>query len=351
MTSHDPDREFCEAMLPRVSRTFALSIAALPDTLREPVRVSYLLCRIADTIEDDHRGGIGAREALFDTFDRLLDDDAADPRALDDAADAIELGAGTDDRALSAEASRVFRCFRALPEAQRVAIRPHVAEMSRGMREIARRADAQGALRLRDFDDLERYCYFVAGTVGNLLTDLFEQEVPELDDAARSALRARAVSFGIGLQLVNIVKDVAEDFERGDSFLPEALAAEHGLALDAILDPESRPAALRVVGALTARAREHLGRAVEYTLLWPAASGRAVRTFCAVPLALAFLTLDEVERGHDTLIRGRSPKVSRDSVVAIFSEAERAAGDDDTLRAMLAAPARAVRQLGVATPQ
>src|SRR5690606_30511896 len=45
----DDDWAFCDDTLPKVSRTFALSIAALPQTLRAPIGVAYLLCRIVDT--------------------------------------------------------------------------------------------------------------------------------------------------------------------------------------------------------------------------------------------------------------------------------------------------------------
>ncbi len=45
-------RAYCSDMLPKVSRTFALCIRLLPADLEHPVLLAYLLCRIADTIED-----------------------------------------------------------------------------------------------------------------------------------------------------------------------------------------------------------------------------------------------------------------------------------------------------------
>ena len=42
-----------DAILPKVSRTFALTIPQLPPALRRAVTNAYLLCRIADTIEDE----------------------------------------------------------------------------------------------------------------------------------------------------------------------------------------------------------------------------------------------------------------------------------------------------------
>jgi phytoene/squalene synthetase len=335
VTPTEDDRGFCSQMLPKVSRTFALSIGALPEALRDPVRLAYLLCRIVDTIEDDARVVGPARERLYDLFDHLLADDGADPAIFESLCAELDLGAGTDDQELCLGAGRVFRCFRALPVRQRAAVRPHVAEMSRGMREFTCRADEVKELRLRDLDELERYCYFVAGTVGKLLTALFEQEVPGLGPELLTPIRSRAVSFGIALQIVNIVKDVAEDFTRGDCFLPQRLAEDEGVPLDALLDPEHRAGGLRVIGAICARAREHLRRATEYTMLWPVEGGREVRMFCTVPLALALATLHEVENGSDTLVPGKTPKVSRDCVQRVFGDAQRAIGDNDTLRWML----------------
>jgi farnesyl-diphosphate farnesyltransferase len=207
--------------------------------------------------------------------------------------------------------------------------------MSRGMREFTERAQREGGIRVRDVDELERYCAFVAGTVGKLLTDLFERDVPALSQTTRRALRARAVSFGIGLQLVNIVKDVAEDFARGDCYLPVALTQREGFSPDEVLDPRHREAALRVLRALCDLARGHLECAVEYTLLWPAEGGRDVRAFCAVPLALALATLREVEDGDDALRVERKSKVTRECVQRVLLDTERSISDNEALRRML----------------
>ncbi len=337
------DRAFCVALLPQVSRTFAISIEGLPDPLRDAVRVAYLLCRAVDTIEDEPRMAPADRAVLFDAFDALLADDTIDPAPFESLCARARLGAGAPDGELCRGAGAVFRAFRRLPLAQRQAIRPHVQEMSSGMRAYCARADAAGgALRLDDLEDLERYCYFVAGTVGNLLTALFEPAVPALSEAARAAVRARAVSFGLGLQMVNIVKDVAEDLERGVCFLPASLAEAQGVSLERILEPGARAAGLAVLGAVCERARRHLARAREYVLLWPAAgpTGRkedgavAVRLFCTVPLALALATLREVETGPDTLRPGATPKVSRAFVAKLLVQAGWAVPSDARLDAL-----------------
>lgn len=328
------DVAFCKRLLPEVSRTFALSVEALPEPLREPIRVAYLLCRIVDTVEDEPGLSQSARHALFDAFDVVLGDDESSPRHFSVAHRQHPVG-HHGDRTLCAESERVVRRFRALSPRQRAAIRPHILEMSTGMRGYTDRADIEGKLRLADLADLERYCYFVAGTVGNLLTELFEVACPSIDEAGRAMAKESAVAFGLGLQFVNILKDVAEDFPRGDCYIPRALATEHGFDLERVLDPAQRPAGLRVIGVLTARAREHLGAAARYSRAWPAADGQAVRLFCAVPLALAYATLWEVENGPNTLRDDAEPKVSRQTVFRIMADAAKAVGDDDAFDAFL----------------
>lgn len=344
------DRAFCDRMLPGVSRTFALSIQSLPPDLRDAICVAYLLCRVVDTVEDDRRLEPAVRQSLFDAFDRAL---AASAQGDGGAAPAFEVHsaeAGLGPTPLEAElctgAGGVFRTFASLPEVQRTAILPSVAEMSKGMREYSLRADAENGLRLRDVPDLERYCYYVAGTVGELLTELFAISCP-LDPRTRRELEARAVSFGLGLQFVNILKDVAEDAVRGDCFLPVGTAKLYGLDLASVLDESERSKGLALLRALSARAREHLVRAEEYTLLWPASSassegggaGAQIRLFCAVPLALALGTLREVELGEEALTPGRAPTVSRAFVMGVFETAMQAAtaapaDSDDGLRAL-----------------
>ena len=331
------DTEFCRRILPRVSRTFALSIEALPDSLRAAVRSAYLLCRLVDSIEDDPRLEGAQRSELFAIFERMLDDGMETAEFEIACAHASVGGTGADGE-LCRGAGAVVRAFRALPRSQRDAIRPHVQEMTGGMRSFCARG---GTGRLADLADLERYCYFVAGTVGNLLTALFEQTVEGLSEGVRTDLRKRAVSFGIGLQMVNVVKDVAADFgERGVCFLPLDLAREHGLDVDRLLDPTMRDAGIAVVRAVCARARQHLRRAEEYVALWPASgpdgeAGRSVRLFCVVPLALALATLRTVEREDATLRVGSEPKVSRTTVGRILGEATGAAASNRALAALL----------------
>jgi phytoene/squalene synthetase len=59
------DRAWCDGVLPRVSRTFALNIRLLAGTFREAVSIGYLLCRAADAIEDSWPGSADEIRSRF----------------------------------------------------------------------------------------------------------------------------------------------------------------------------------------------------------------------------------------------------------------------------------------------
>jgi farnesyl-diphosphate farnesyltransferase len=327
------DRAYCAAILPRVSRTFTLSIAALPPELREAVRTAYLLCRVADSIEDDAALSPAERQRLFDAFDTVVADDSAPVTGLEDVIAEL-MPADHPDAQLCRAAGVVFRCFRALRTQQRAVIRPPLQCMSAGMRRFSQLAVQGQTSPIASLQDLEDYCYVVAGTVGEMLTGLFEDHCP-LAAPAHNKAWDRTVPFGVGLQLVNIVKDVAEDAGRGVCYLPSRWLDEVGLSPETLFEPAHRTRGLGVLSRIIERARAHLAAAAEYTLLWPVDAGRAIRQFCAVPLLLARRTLAVVEESEDTLRRGRTPKMGRQAVMSAIASVNDALDNAGELELLL----------------
>src|SRR5579863_10146044 len=75
------DEAYQDRILPHVSRTFALTIPQLPPALRGPVTSAYLLCRIADTIEDEPALSPAETLAYLQRFKAVVSA-SADPSAL-----------------------------------------------------------------------------------------------------------------------------------------------------------------------------------------------------------------------------------------------------------------------------
>ena len=295
--------------LGRVSRTFALCIRLLPRELEHPVAVAYLLCRIADTIEDSATLPAAAKRALLEEFRDALVTRSPTPGLQREFA-----AARTDDERLAHECEAALAAFRHLPPAQQRAIRPHVEEMCEGMAEFAEARGKEGALfSLPDVAALDRYCYYVAGTVGHLLTSLFAQQARGIDAERREKLAALATSFGLGLQLTNIIKDVTVDRARGWSFVPADLCRAHGLAPEELELPEHRAEAMVVMGVLVRKARGHLDDAVTYCTTLPR-SAYGIRMFCLIALYLAIRTLRLAERDIRLLDRSHKLKITRREV-------------------------------------
>jgi phytoene/squalene synthetase/2-polyprenyl-6-methoxyphenol hydroxylase-like FAD-dependent oxidoreductase len=331
VTTSPADIAYCKKALEGVSRTFSRPIALLPPPLDDAVTVAYLLCRVADTFEDHPRVSAAARGPMLDMFVEML----AGEREPRDVAQGLAPIDGEDDDAelsLVRHLPTVMRVFVSFPEPIRTASAAWVSEMARGMNVyVHRRAGPDGLLALHTPEDLERYCYFVAGTVGHLLTDLFVYHLGPMSPPVRLALRENAEAFGMGLQLVNILKDITDDRARSVSFVPRTLAAAQALELDALCDPHNREEAHAAVEPLFATARRLLDRALDYSLAIPA-SATGVRLFCLLPLWMAARTLAVAARNDALFIAGEPVKISRDEVERIIATCSAHAADDAYLR-------------------
>jgi|GEM_PF-58782 len=331
--NRDPaaDWAYCKEALGEVSRTFARPIALLPDELEVAVTLGYLLCRVADTVEDHTAVTHELRDDLFALFLGVLErGEPAEPFAA-----AFERIPGHDaELDLARQLPRVMDVYRAQSAAMQDATVRWVSEMARGMALYShRRVGTDGMIALETVQDLERYCYYVAGTVGHFLTDVFlvsfaERATPELS----LALRKDAEDFAAGLQLVNILKDVTDDRARGWSFVPRTACADQGLGVPELVDPARRQGAHDAVAPLFDIARHKLEGALRYALTIPAEEA-GIRLFCLLPLWMAARTL-RVARGNDAMfVAGAPVKISRNEVEAIVAECVKHSGDDAFLRA------------------
>jgi len=274
-----------EQLLAGTSRTFAAAIPLLEAPLRDEVTVAYLLLRIADTFEDAEAWTPEARAQALLSLENAVVAGHSAPLVAPPGFDAAH-------QTLLAEAPALFGHLARFPGAARQAIVHHVTRTIAGMREFLGRAKPGRGIALATTEDLYKYCYIVAGIVGELLTDLFVEATPSLRRVA-APLQQDAAAFGEALQLVNILKDREGDAAEGRSFLPQT-------------------ADLREIFA---RARASCARAEAYTeaLAAGGASG-GVLAFTRFPLRVAIETLRALEE------HGAGAKIGRARVLAILAE-------------------------------
>lgn len=301
----DQDRQ--AQLLPGVSRTFALTIPQLPQPLRTVVTNAYLLCRIADTIEDDVALMPAQKAAFHAQFREVL---AAQASATDFSQALYPLLSTQTppaEQALIKEIPVVIRCLRNFTAAQQATLQRCVNIMSTGMPEFQQSVSING---LAGMEQMDRYCYYVAGVVGEMLTELFCQHSPAIA-VRRQELMPLAVSFGQGLQMTNILKDFWEDRKRGVCWLPQDIFQQHGVQLAQL--PEEDPTALApALRRLISIACGHLQNALRYTLLMPSEE-TGIRRFALWAIGLAVLTLRNIQH-NPAFNTGAAVKVSRRTV-------------------------------------
>jgi farnesyl-diphosphate farnesyltransferase len=334
MDSVSSDEVYQDHILPHVSRTFALTIPQLPGGLRVAVSCAYLLCRIADTIEDEPALSPPETLALLQRFSALLAGHG-EARVL-----AREIAQRLTDRTLSAERElvsnmeRVIGVMSRLNEPQRAAIQRCVELMCYGMPRFQFSASVKGLAHSTDLDD---YCYYVAGVVGEMLTELFCDYSAQIA-RHRPALSALAASFAQGLQMTNILKDVWEDRSRGACWLPQDVFTRHGIDLAQVssepFDPRFGAGFRELIGV----AHAHLRNALAYTLLIPSRE-TGIRRFCLWAIGLAVLTLRKIDH-NPRFTAGAQVKVTRKAVAMTRLFTNVAGRSDWMLRLLFAQTAR-----------
>lgn len=329
-TMYEDDLRFQAAILPGVSRTFALTIPVLPAGLADVVANAYLLCRLADTIEDDSGLDNATKTAFHERLVTVVRGEA------DAESFAAALRPMLSEQTLAAElelvahAARVIRVTHSFSADDQRAIIRCLSRMCAGMPEFQRHKSLRGLL---DLDEMAAYCYVVAGVVGEMLTELFCGHRLALRDRRHDLMRL-APRFGQGLQMTNILKDVWEDRRSQTCWLPRCV---FGTSFDLTRLDElySTPEYRRGMEQLIGIAHHHLRSALDYALLIPAREA-GLRRFCLWAIGLALLTLRKVQRYCD-FRRGERVKISRRSVTATVSAVNLLSFSDRGLRILFQA--------------
>jgi len=312
------DRAWTFEVVGAVSRTFALSIDLLEEPVASWVCTGYLLCRTADTVEDDPSIPPERRATLLETYEAVLDPDAdADAERFVAAASAARTvegdgGANVDWETL-VHVDRTLRVFESFDPPVRAAMREVTREMTGGMAQFLRRHADDGGLRLETVGELEEYCWYVAGTVGKLFTALLEcygaGAEPDPDDAR---------AFALLLQLVNIAKDVRVDYETENNvYLPGEWLAEEGLTHAAVGDPDHSDAVAQVIERVADRAADYAEGARRYLRTVPAGEAGLLEA-AALPYLLALGTLRELDGRAEEAVTG-TVKLDRAEVEALYA--------------------------------
>lgn len=319
MFVHRSSQDLLTQILPRVSRSFYLSLRVLPKSVRRPIGLAYLFCRAADTIADTALLPPATRLAYLEQYRATFaDGGSAGVTALRQALSGSQQQPA--ERELLARLEDCFVLLNELPIVDRCAINELVLTLTQGMamdlRAFPRENEgAIGALETRE--DLDLYTYFVAGCVGEFWTTMTMAYLPTLRHWAKAEMTARGVRFGKGLQLTNILRDLAQDLRIGRCYLPRLALADLGVRPEELLQPDTLSRIQPLLNTLLSETLDFYRDGWAYTLAIPPQEWR-LRLACAWPLLIGVSTLAMVKHARHLLDPTVRVKIARTQVYAIL---------------------------------
>jgi phytoene synthase len=215
MTAANVERAYAEVQrLTRVrARNFAWGIMVLPKAKRRAVAAIYAFAREVDDVADGDAPP-DEKRARLEELHRRLDAPPGDDAMW------VALADARGRFPIPAEALHDF--------------------VDGGLTDLDRQ-------RYETFAELRDYCSHVAGAVGVACVGVYGADEPE-----------RAQTLGIALQLINIMRDVAEDWRLGRVYLPKDELASFGVTEEDIADARVSPEWQALMAHQAARARAHL---------------------------------------------------------------------------------------------
>lgn len=318
----------------RVSRSFALVVPWLEEPLQQQMATAYLICRTLDNIEDCAQSRAW-QKARFAEFTGLLAEPAHAPLILSQWETYTWPGLSPDEAALMTleDGLPLWLIYATFPDPVRAIFQHWISLMAVGMESVL---DPQQTTSLTMYGDVrllstvrayDEYCYYVAGTIGGLATELVSDHY-QLTAHERAQLLEGSKACGRALQKTNIIKDFVEDLKRQVCFLPDEWLRE----IDYM--------PLRLAGApaewtyvVLKNVLDELRAATAYVCAIPAtAAGYRISSLvCLLP---AYQTLLSTAQQQPCLFtQGHQVKIARETMARCLHDAVSMAPDNDAISA------------------
>lgn len=316
----------------RVSRSFALVVNGVEEPLKHYLSTAYLVCRVADNIEDCDRSS-NWKQTRFDEFISLLEHpNRADDILANWSGKLWPNLSSSEEKMMSLpDGVLLWDIYQQIPYKTRQSINRWTSVMAQGMSEISDPKSSiwsshhDGVRVLGNVESYDQYCFYVAGTVGYMATEMAISHYGLNEDESESLLKY-CEACGRGLQKTNIIKDFRHDLSRGVSYIPAVWLREI----------DSSPLLLNGAPAwwkcqVIQNAVSDLRDATNYVVALPShATGyRMAGLLCLVP---AMETLLLAARKEVKLFTSaHEVKISRGTMVRCIRKARSLAKDDDAI--------------------
>ncbi len=294
----------------------------VPADVRDQIGLGYLFARAADTIADTDLIDRARRLEYLSQLKAQFVSEQISWSQIRDIQQAMgPLQQDSSERVLLERLEDCFRLFQECSPEDRRRVQRLMTTLTQGMEMDLSRFPGQSVedlVALKTLEDLDRYTYYVAGCVGEFWTDLMCAHRTALASWNVRHMSDVGIRFGKGLQLTNIVKDVAHDLQKGRCYIPETMLVEVGLTPRDLLDQTNLPRFRPVLNKLVRMAAEHLDQGWMYTMAIPRHEMR-LRLSCMWPILSAGESLKLVLHSPDLLNPAVKVKIPRSKVYQILA--------------------------------
>lgn len=293
----------CYELLDATSRSFAAVIKQLNPELRNAIMIFYLILRALDTVEDDMNLDKDVKvETLTKFHEKLLTKDWSFTLCDETVKDRITL----------VEFPVILEEYHKLKPVYKDIIKNITDRMGNGMAEkvINEEKLMNGLDTMKEYNT---YCYYVAGLVGESLTDMMlTTGYIKISEQERDQL---VNSMANMLQKTNIIRDFREDLEEKRSFWPKEIWGKYVENYTDLGSLEYKDKTLDCICDLIIDA---LGHSIDVLTYLSGINDQSCFNFCAIPQVMAISTLELLYQ--NPLVFEKSVKIRKGTAVQLICE-------------------------------
>jgi farnesyl-diphosphate farnesyltransferase len=304
-----------DALLEGTSRSFFITLQALPSKVRGQVGLLYLLARIADTVADSKQGDT---QLLLKTLDEYNERVQGNSENLPDFSELVIVQDNESEAKLLQNVGAIVICLEQFSETDQASIRQCLDIIVSGQYLDIERfgiANEGGTISpLENEGELDDYAYRVAGSVGEFWTRMSLAHLFRVNAKKEVKLFECGVRFGKALQLINILRDIPEDLRFGRCYIPLDSLADYGLKPGDLLDANNMEKFRPLFDVYIDLASSHIEAAIEYIGMLPYTQFR-LRGACMLPVLIGQRTLTLLRTGNvldaENRIKVLRPEISQ----------------------------------------